>query len=102
MKKIKTIQLSSESAQAIAIALKVYADAAYPPGGSECAQASNQTLKDLAIKIYNSPTDPFNIKSRQKPMIKAAVRWYYGEDNPLQIENREDPERLISELEGKS
>lgn len=95
MSKIKPLSLNQKDATAIATAVFVYAEAAYPAGGSECAQATNQTLKELAKAIGNSHEIPFSYKKRQKPMIKAAVKWFYSADNPLEHDTSIEPEQLL-------
>jgi len=98
MSKVKPLSLDIETANAIATAVFIYADAAYPQGGSECAQASNQSLKQLAQAIHNSPQIPFNYKKRQKPMLKAAIRWFYSADNPIEHDASIQAETLINKL----
>ena len=98
MSKTKPLNINKDDATAIARAIIVYADAAYPPGGSECAQASNQTLKDLAMAIQQSYEIPFTYKKRQKPMLTAAVRWFYSTDNPIEHDLSINPEKLIEKL----
>ena len=96
VKNIKALQFDGETAEQIATAVFIYAEAAYPPGGSECAQATNQTLKDLAARISRSAEQALVLKKRQLPLIKAAIRWYYSED--MQPETSVDPEKLILQL----
>jgi hypothetical protein len=98
MSKVKSLSLDEATAVAIATAVFVYADAAYPPGGSECAQASNQSLKQLANAIHNSSRIPFSFKKRQRPMLKAAIRWFYSADNPLEHDASIQGETLIEKL----
>ncbi|NNJ91043.1 MAG: hypothetical protein HKP55_05160 [Gammaproteobacteria bacterium] len=98
MSKVKPLSLDEETAVAIATAVYVYADAAYPPSGSECAQASNQSLKQLAEAIHNSPQIPFSYKKRQRPMLKAALRWFYSDENPLEHDAAIQAETLLEKL----
>ena len=53
--------------------LRSYAYTAYPPGGSECAAASRESLLGYAS---DAESGAFEIGSRQFPMIKAAIKWY--------------------------
>ena len=96
VKNLRPLKLDGETAGQIAKAVYIYADAAYPPGGSECAQATNQALKELAGRISRSTDQAFILKKRQLPLIKAAIRWYYSED--VQPEPGVDPEKLILKL----
>lgn len=100
MSKVKPLSLDETTADAIATAVFVYADAAYPAGGSECAQASNQSLKQLADAIRNSSHIPFSYKKRQRPMLKAAIQWFYSADNPIEHDASIKPETLIDKLTG--
>ena len=98
MSKVKPLSLDERTAVAIATAVYVYADAAYPPGGSECAQATNQSLKQLAQAIGNSAEIPFTYKKRQRAMLKAAVSWFYSEDNLIEHDHSINPDELIEKL----
>ena len=99
-KSVLGIRLDIEASQAVGKALYAYADAAYPPGGSECSQASNQSLKQLAESFLIANKTPLKLKKRQLPMIKAAIRWFYSPDSTYQGEEAIDPELLISQLTG--
>lgn len=61
--------------------LNHYADAAYPVGGSDCAAASRQGLFDIADLIREAIDNDgvAHIGRRQKPVLKAAVKWFYSE-----------------------
>jgi len=96
----KVIKLTPQTAVNIAVALKAYASAAYPVGGSECSQATHQTLLELAGKIMNmGPKGGLRLKKRQLPVIKAAVNWYYSEDNVDQIRQGIKAKDLLQQLE---
>jgi hypothetical protein len=99
MKRIKNriIKLSEQDALSISNALTAYASAAYPCGGSECSQASHQTLLEIANKIGQSYMVPIEIKKRQLPTIKVALKWYFEENaGQPQIPNYVD--QLITKL----
>ena len=93
-----TVSLQEAEAQLVSVALVAYANAAYPPGGSECSQASNQTLKDIASRINQSHVTAVEIKKRQMPMIKAAIRWFYDPQSKSVEMQGIDPETLIERL----
>ncbi len=57
--------------------LNHYANAAYPVGGSNCAAASREALWAIAINIARN--EQAEINCRQRPMLKAAVKWFYTE-----------------------
>jgi hypothetical protein len=62
-------------------AIRQYADAAYPEGGSECAQVARYTLLELAADIDAGITENCNsveISKRPKAMMKAATAYYFN------------------------
>jgi len=77
---------SDEEAQLLAKALHTYALAAYPPGGSECAQVSRETLQESAREIEaNAATEKgAQLRRRQRVQMKAAVKWYFSNEGPGQ------------------
>jgi hypothetical protein len=85
-KPTKTFRVHCENAQAtqLADALAVYAHAAYPPGGSECAQVARDALLTSARTIAEdaAKTDGAQLSRRQRGMIKAAVQWYFSDQGP--------------------
>ncbi len=65
--------------QAMSIAIQGYADAAYPPGGSDCAQTARAGLLDTAEKISQQVDLGYKqvtISRRIKSHIKAAIQYY--------------------------
>ncbi len=54
-----------------------YMDAAYPKGGSDCAAASREALLTLVNKI--EADENCEISTRQRPILNAAVKWYFKE-----------------------
>lgn len=95
-KKIQPLKLDADTAGLIAASILAYANAAYPPGGSECAQATHQSLKDLAIKFSRPSEQGILLKKRQLPLIKAAIRWFYSEEGTGKTVV--DPEALVLKL----
>ena len=71
-----TFDNSGGSGEQLAKLLRQYAHTAYPPGGSECAATSRETLLDYAASAADGTLD---ISNRQLPMIKAAINWYFSE-----------------------
>jgi hypothetical protein len=71
-----TFDNSDGRGEQLAEILRQYAHTAYPPGGSECAATSRETLLDYAARAADGS---LAISSRQLPMIKAAIKWYYAE-----------------------
>jgi hypothetical protein len=78
----KTIRIpcDPETARAFAEAIRCYAEAAYPPGGSECAQVAHEALQDSARAIAAAHrvrgVDTIEFPRRQRAMLKAALDWY--------------------------
>lgn len=76
--------------------IRQYADAAFPPGGSPCSQASRESLRELARRIEEG-SDHIEIGAAQRPMLKAALKWYL-ELNP-DIAASASGRRMLQSLE---
>lgn len=65
----------------LAQVLGVYINAAYPPDGSECSQATRSSLMQLVEKIGRKAAQQqtVNLPRRQLPMLRTAVDWYFSE-----------------------
>lgn len=61
--------------QALAEAISAFTEAAYPPGGSDCAQVARETLLTTAGQIRQAD-GPAAASVRQRPLLKQAVQWY--------------------------
>ncbi len=62
-------------------AIREYAQAAYPEGGSECAQVARYTLLELAAEIndgISAEKVSVEISKRPRPMVKAALEFYFN------------------------
>ena len=80
--KRKTLLIRCDARQAalLAEALSTYAEAAYPRGGSECAQAARETLLDSAAVIArDAGGDGAEVSRRQRGLLRTAIRWYWDE-----------------------
>jgi len=77
---------SADEARLLAEALSSYAHAAYPPGGTECAQVSRETLLTSAREIAANAASSHGaeLRRRQRSMMKAAVQWYFSDEGPGQ------------------
>ena len=73
------IQAEAERARLLSRQLRAYADAAYPPGASECAQSAHAALSEAADSIeYAADAGAYaEISVRLRAMMKAAVRYHY-------------------------
>ena len=61
-------------------AIRDYAHAAYPPGGSDCAQVARYTLLELAQQIeqgIREDNGSLLISRRPRAMLRAALEYYY-------------------------
>ena len=77
------VAVSQSQAQKIAEAIAVYAHAAYPVGGSDCAQVSRDALLDSAKAFSSLEADGLvQVRKRQRRPLKAAVDWYFSLEGP--------------------
>lgn len=61
-------------------AIQHYAYAAYPPGGSECAQSARESLLMTAEKLkqsYDARSGTSKMSRRSRSHVKAAVDYYF-------------------------
>ncbi|MGV6808537.1 MAG: hypothetical protein ACWA5U_01550 [bacterium] len=65
----------------LAEVLQHYAYAAYPIGGSECAQASREAVLTLSSRFATCET-VLELRPRQRPILKSAIQWYYTDYQP--------------------
>ena len=65
-------------------AIREYAHAAYPDGGSDCAQMARYTLLELAQKIDDgiaSDQGQVEISRRPRAMVKAAIEYFFDRED---------------------
>ena len=84
------VMLEADNSQAATLAKSItaYAHAAFPKGGSECAQASREALLETASACQLHEGGELALRKRQLGLIRAALRWYaeaYPDDNPAHI-----------------
>lgn len=68
-------------------AIREYAQAAYPEGGSECAQVARYTLLELAADIDAGITanhETVKVSKRPRAMVKAALEFYFNRADETQ------------------
>ncbi len=84
----KTVRLSCsrELASGLATALRAFAQAAYPLGGSECSQAARAALLDTAAQCEAHMDGPLVLRRRLMPQLRTAVRWSLSPDGPQGVE----------------
>jgi len=88
----------------VCAAIRDYALAAYPEGGSDCAQVARSALLDLAAQIeagIHANSAAVLISRRPRAMVKAAFTWYYdrldAEQGGDSIHQRECLQSLLRE-----
>jgi hypothetical protein len=76
----KTLTLSAppELLNELCIALRLYTDAAWPPGGSECSQAARETMLNTVQRIEASieAGEPASMSRRSRATVRAAIDYY--------------------------
>ena len=68
-------------------AIREYAQAAYPEGGSECAQVARYTLLELAADIdagITTSNETVEVSKRPRAMVKAALEFYFNRTDEAQ------------------
>jgi hypothetical protein len=75
------VRCGAETCASLCEALRSYAAAAFPPGGSECAQASRASLMDMAERFAAefAASGSITVKGRQKGLLRGAVKVYFEE-----------------------
>jgi hypothetical protein len=86
-------------------AIRDYALAAYPPGGSDCAQVARYTLLELANRIeavIAGDLSTVTISKRPRAMIRAAVQYHFdrtdAESGAMSVHQRELFTGLLREV----
>ena len=75
-----TLQCDLAVKEILCRAIREYAYAAYPEGGSDCAQVARYTLLELAQQIDAgiTPDHPrVEISRRPRTMVKAAITYFF-------------------------
>ncbi len=81
--KTLSIDCDPATAQALGEAIRNFAHAAYPVGGSECSQVAREALLDTAAACSAHPGGELVLRRRQLSQLRSAVTWFY--------EDRADP-----------
>lgn len=92
-KRMISFDTSAGAGKSMSEVITAYAHAAYPVGGSDCAATTRQALLEVADKLLGA--GEVDISARQRPMLKAAINWYYTE---VDKESPEMHERLASQF----
>ena len=94
--KTRDFELDTEQARMLSIAVRTYAHAAFPDGGSECAQVSREALLDTAGLCGAHRGGQISLRRRQLPLLRAAVRWASSVDGPDTIHLPPDFESILN------
>ena len=93
----KTVQLPCDAGMAHSLgrAIRSYAHAAYPPGGSECAQVAREALLDVARQCDAHRGGGLTLRKRMLPQLRAAVRWWLSTTGASDVESRPELKTLL-------
>jgi hypothetical protein len=80
-----------KSCQLLHTVLTAFIDIAFPPNGSECAQATRSSLLELSLLIKTSD-GLCGISTRQRPLLKTAINWYFEE---VAVGNKDQQQVLL-------
>ncbi len=84
------------TAASLAAATRGYVDAAYPRGGSACAQAARTTLLDTARLCEAHQAGELKLRRSQLALLRTVVRWYFSADGPGNVESGAQLDRLLA------
>ena len=90
----------------VCAAIRDYAHAAYPEGGSECAQVARYTLLELAAEIdagITGHSETVQISKRPRAMVKAAIEYYFNRmDEARGVSSTHQRSLFLELLEGRT
>lgn len=95
-RKTVSIPCDHHTAQQLGDAIRAYAQAAYPEGGSECAQVARAALLDAAESCGAHEAGDLALRRRQLALLRACVRWYFSEEGPGDVESGSQLRELLS------
>lgn len=96
--KRKTVNITCDAptAQQLGTAIRAYTNAAYPLGGSECAQVARAALLDAAVSCDAHEAGDLALRRRQLALLRACVRWYFAEEGPGDVKWKAHLETLLA------
>lgn len=96
--KRKTVKIACDAptAQQLGTAIRAYTNAAYPVGGSECAQVARAALLDAAESCDAHQSGDLALRRRQLALLRACVRWYFTEQGPGDVKWKARLEALLA------
>jgi hypothetical protein len=86
VRKTLTLYCDETVGTVLCTAIREYAVAAYPPGGSECAQVARYTLLELADQVEKGLAGgegEVEISRRPRAIVKAAITYYFDRDDEV-------------------
>jgi hypothetical protein len=89
-------EMTATLAGSLADAVVAYAHAAFPEGGSECAQVSREALLDTAKRCRDHRGGTLPLRKRQLAQLRAAVDWYFAEAPEASAEDGEALKALLA------
>ena len=99
-----TLQCDVAVKEILCRAIREYARAAYPEGGSDCAQVARYTQLELAQQIDTGITSDLQcveISRRPRAMVKAAIAyWFDRQDMESGTGSARQRELMIGMLRG--
>ena len=100
-----TLRCDVPTRDILCAAIREYAHAAYPQGGTECAQLARYTLLELAAEInsgISADNTSVEISKRPKQMIKAALEYCFNrQDDVCAAMSMHQRELFVSLLNGE-
>ena len=94
-KKTVSVDCAAATARQLAQILRTFARAAYPEGGSDCAQVAREALNDAAATCQSHGGGPLILRQRLLPQLRAALHWYLSEHDVAQVESVQELESLL-------
>ena len=97
MKEIQ-LQCPVQVVEILSEAILFYTDAAFPSGGSECAQSAREALQNAAHNLrdsYDSNTGIARMSRRLRSHVNSAID-YYAEQHALKQDQQQMLKSLLS------
>lgn len=84
-----TLACTEQEKTILCEAIRLYAEAAYPPGGSQCAQVARETLLDAVRSIDEqfASKGQAEVSRRLRAQFKSALEYF---ENTANINNNDD------------
>jgi len=89
------IACDGATARTLGTAIRAYTQAAYPEGGSDCAQVARAALLDAAENCDAHDRGDLALRRRQLALLRACVRWYFSAEGPGDVESGSQLRNLL-------